>query len=128
MCEVLPVPPGFTIWDKVIVDRGDLTVNEFLHSFPEVHFGCKIDSLFFKSIKKTEDNEHTASPIWVSFPVSQDQKDLKKKRNEPMKISELYSEIFGPLHQNRRFILLDAVVRGPEGDDVLVPLIQLNFR
>jgi len=52
LSTVRPVPPKFTIWDKVIVDKGDLTVKEFLDVFPEVHFGCTIDSLFFKSIKK----------------------------------------------------------------------------
>jgi len=124
---VKPVPLGFTCWDKVIVDRGDLTVKEFLTVFPEVHFGCKIDGLFFKTIKKTEDNENTAAPIWVSFPINQEQRDSKTK-NEKRKLTEIYTELFGPLHTNRRYILLDALVRGPEGDDVSVPLIQFNFK
>jgi len=124
---VKPVPPGFTCWDKVIVDRGDLTVTEFLKVFPEVHHGCKIDSLFFKTIKKNEDQDHTASPIWVSFPVNNEQKE-SKIRNEKLKLTDIYSSQFGVFHPNRYYILLDATVRGPSGDDVSVPLIQYNFK
>jgi len=80
-----------------------------------------------KLLKKTEDNENTAAPIWVSFPINQEQRDSKTK-NEKRKLTEIYTELFGPLHTNRRYILLDALVRGPEGDDVSVPLIQFNFK
>jgi len=90
---VKPVPPGFTSWDKVIVNRGDLTVREFIDVFPDVHFGCTIESLFFKNLKKVE-GDVQASPIWVSFPISQGQKDMKA-RNENMKFHELYREIVG---------------------------------
>jgi len=124
---VKPIPPGWTIWDKIVVDKGDLTVKEFLTIFPEIHFGCKIDGLFFKTVKKNEDNESTASPVWVSFPINQEQRDTKTK-NEKKKLSELYVEQFGALHPNRKYILLDALVRGPDGDDVVVPVIQFNFK
>jgi len=127
LSTVKPVPPKFTCWDKVIIDKGDLTVKEFLTVFPEVHFGCTIDSLFFKTVKKTEDNESTASPVWVSFPINQDQREAKT-RNEKRKLSELYVEQFGALHPTRKYILLDAAIRGPDGDDVSVPLIQFNFK
>jgi len=84
--------------------------------------------LFFsKQLKKTEDNESTASPIWVASPFSQEQRE-SKTRNEKRKISEMYVEQFGPLHPSRKFVLLDALVRGPDGDDVVVPLIQFNFK
>jgi len=122
---VKPVPLGFTSWDKVIVNRGDLTVREFIDVFPDVHFGCTIESLFFKNLKKVE-GDVQASPIWVSFPVSQSQKDMKA-RNENMKFHELYREIVGELPNGRKYILLDAQVIGPDDNDAIVPLIQFIF-
>jgi len=127
MSVAKPVPPGWTCWDKVMVSRGDLTVKQFVDVFPDVHFGCTIDSLFFKTIKRNEDNEATASPIWVSFPVTQDQRE-SKARNEKLKISEIYIEQFGPFPPNRKYILLDVSARGSDGDDVLLPLVQFNFK
>jgi len=124
--EVKPVPPGWTIWDKIVINRGDLTVKEFLDAFPEIHFGCTIDSLFFKTVKK-KDGEATASPIWVSFPVTPEQKE-SKARNEKKKLSDLYVEQFGELPANRKYIILDANVLGPDGNDASVPLIQFNFK
>ena len=41
----IPVPPGWTSWDKVVIDVGDLTVAEFLERFPEFHHGCTCESL-----------------------------------------------------------------------------------
>jgi len=127
MSVAKPIPPGWTCWDKVIVNRGDLTVKEFVDCFPDVHFGCTIDSLFFKTIKKNEDNESTAAPIWVSFPVTQEQRE-SKARNEKIKLSELYIEQFGQPPLNRKYILLDVSARGPDGDDALLPLCQFNFK
>jgi len=124
--EVKPIPPGFTIWDKIVINRGDLTVKEFLDSFPEIHHECTIDSLFFKNLKK-KDGEASASPIWVSFPVTPEQKN-SKSRNEKMKISELYVEQIGELPPNRKYIILEASVLGPDGNDASVPLIQFNFK
>ena len=30
MCDVKPMPDGFTIWDKVIVDQGEITVKQLI--------------------------------------------------------------------------------------------------
>jgi hypothetical protein len=36
---VNPIPVGFTCWDRVVVDEGDLTVQEFVDKFPALHHG-----------------------------------------------------------------------------------------
>jgi len=126
MSTVKPCPPDFTIWDKVIVQHGDLTVKEFVDIFPEVHFGCTIDALFFKNLKKT-DGEAEASPIWVSFPVTDTQREAKI-RYEGMKLSDVYIEQIGPFPQGRKYIILDATVIGPDGQDASIPTLQFNFR
>tara|TARA_R110002050_G_scaffold68378_1_gene148361 strand:+ start:193 stop:372 length:180 start_codon:yes stop_codon:yes gene_type:complete len=33
LSDVVPVPDGFTVWDKVVVDRGDLTLKQFLEVY-----------------------------------------------------------------------------------------------
>jgi len=122
--NVKPIPPGFTIWDKVIIDQGDFTVHEFLKVFPEVHYGCTIHTLFFKVVKKTEDKTY---PVWVKNPINPQQREAKVQ-NEKRKLTEIFVEQYGALHPSRKYILLEATVRGPDGDDVIVPLIQYNFK
>jgi hypothetical protein len=40
MALVKPVPEGFTCWDKIVIDQGDITVAQLLKIFPEIHHGC----------------------------------------------------------------------------------------
>jgi len=125
-CEVKPIPPGFTIWDRVVIDRGDITVKELIDSFPEIHHGCTLEAVFFKSIKKVE-GEASGAPIWVKFAINNEQKE-HKTRNEALRISQIYSEQFGEIPLTRNYILLDLTVLGPDGTDASVPLVQLVFR
>jgi len=39
---VKAVPKGFCGWDFVVVDKGDLTVEEFIKVFPTVHHGVQV--------------------------------------------------------------------------------------
>jgi hypothetical protein len=40
MAEVEPLPAGLTMWDRLIIDRGDLTVQELLDCFPALYHGA----------------------------------------------------------------------------------------
>jgi len=124
MCTIKPIPPDFTVWDKVIIDKGDLTVAEFLKVFPEVHFGCTIHIIFF-DIKI--DDKSPGSPFWAKIPINKEQREAKTL-NENRRISEIFIEQYGEPHPSRRYILLKPTVKGPNGEDVSIPRVQFNFK
>jgi len=124
--EVKPVPPDFTIWDRVIFDKGDITVKQFVDLFPEIHYGCTVDEIFFKQIKKVE-GEATGGSLWSSFGGTASQKETNK-RNEPKRISQLYEEQFGPIPNTRDYVLIDVGARNSDGDDAIIPLVLVKFR
>jgi len=77
--DVKPIPDGFTIWDKVVINRGNLTIKELVTLFPEIHHGCKIDNIFF--IQKIKvDGKELHAPIWTKFAIDQNQKDKNAKK------------------------------------------------
>jgi ubiquitin-activating enzyme E1 len=115
---VVPVPAGWTCWDKVII-KGDLTVEEFLKAFTDTHHGCKLTSLFFK--------QADSSPIWLDFPITQPQKETVKK-NTPRKLTEIYVERFGEFTKGRDYIKLDGSVQSADDKTASVPAILLFFR
>eukprot|EP01129_Flabellula_baltica_P006184 TRINITY_DN2289_c0_g1_i3.p1 TRINITY_DN2289_c0_g1~~TRINITY_DN2289_c0_g1_i3.p1 ORF type:complete len:1109 (-),score=332.58 TRINITY_DN2289_c0_g1_i3:35-3334(-) len=127
MSEVVPVPDAFTCWDRVDVDKGDLTVQELLDVFPEVHHGCTLDTLFFQDVQTNEDGEAVAKPIWVKYPVSQGQRDSNEK-NINRKISEIYEELFGEIPATRNYIVLSPTVLTADGNDAVIPPVVFTFR
>ena len=46
MAEVRCLPSGFTKWDKTVVDKGDLTLRQFLEAFQEATGGLQCTLLF----------------------------------------------------------------------------------
>jgi ubiquitin-activating enzyme E1 len=114
---VVPVPAGWTCWDKVII-KGDLTIQEFLAAFTELHHGCKLTSLLFKQDK---------APIWLDFPITPQQKETVKK-NLNRKLTEIYAERMGAFIEGRTYIKLDGSVQSKEDKAAIVPAILLYFK
>jgi ubiquitin-activating enzyme E1 len=114
---VVPIPPGWTCWDKTII-KGDLTIEEFLATFSDKHYQCKLLSLFFRNDK---------SPIWLDFPITPQQKETVKK-NIKRKITEIYIERFGSFIEGRNYIKLDGSVQSKEDKPAKVPAILLFFK
>jgi ubiquitin-activating enzyme E1 len=115
--DIIPVPPGFTCWDKVII-KGDLTIQEFLAAFTQKHYGCQLKSLFLKGDK---------APIWLDFPITPQQKESVKK-NINRKISVIYQERMGAFVEGREYIRFDGTVHNTEGKTAAVPAILLFFK
>jgi len=116
---VVPVPPGWTVWDKVVVDKGDLTVGELVEAFPAIHHGCTIVSLFFK---QPEDG----IPIWLDFPVTPQQKETVTT-NTTKKISQIFIERFKSVPEGRNFILLYGSVQTKDDRAASIPPILFVF-
>jgi hypothetical protein len=128
MCVVKPVPEGFTCWDSVIFDKGDITIEALLDEFPNIHHGCKFEMLFFDTPSKAGEQVVT-KPIWVSFPITEGQKTQNPKSLKS-KISELYSEYFPqcPLPEKKTYVTLNGSVVNADGDPVLIPRIIAYFK
>jgi len=118
-CIVKPIPLGFTCWDKIIIS-GDLTVQQFLDKFTEVHHGCQLESLYFKHPKDTP-------LIWGQLAFTAAQKKAKAE-NPPRKLTEIYEEFYGAIPANKKFFVMFGSVVGPDDNPVAVPTIQFNFR
>eukprot|EP01123_Difflugia_compressa_P008744 TRINITY_DN268_c0_g1_i2.p1 TRINITY_DN268_c0_g1~~TRINITY_DN268_c0_g1_i2.p1 ORF type:complete len:1096 (+),score=241.98 TRINITY_DN268_c0_g1_i2:155-3442(+) len=115
---VVPVPDGWTIWDKIVIDKGDLTVGEFVEMFPQIHHGCTISSLFFKQ-------PVDGTPIWLDFPITTQQKELVAT-NTSKKISQVYTERWG--ESDKAQIQLYGSIQTSDGKTASVPPIQFVFR
>jgi ubiquitin-activating enzyme E1 len=91
MTEVPPVPDGFTVWDHLVIDSGDMTLQEFLDFFPGCHHGvvpCYIAA---------NSNPLPGQPglLFTSFgPPSM---TSLVERFKCMKMSQVYLEQYGPL-------------------------------
>jgi len=127
LTETIPIPDKFTCWDKVEIDRGDLTVSELVEIFPQVHFGCTVDALFFQEILKDEDGNNIGKPIWLKRPYGEPQKKSNAE-NFNKKISEIYQETFRELPASRNYILLAPSVKTDSGEDAVIPPVVLLFR
>jgi len=130
MCEeIKPVPDGFTVWNKVNINVGDVTVDEFLAAVERVHFGVKIQLLFKKGITDEmiiagqgkalyNDNQYLSSGMKQQFAVY-------RKRN----LKELYEELYVSLSSpKKKFVMLDAVVADAKGNSLIIPPIKYWFK
>jgi len=125
MCDVKPVPDGWTIWDIVTVDRGDITLQEFIDSFPAVHHGCQITFANFRHHKPP--NTVIERPLYVRIPFTP---ELLKAagENKDKKLSQLYLEFYGEMPPSKRkYFLIDASVDDAEGNTATIPPIKVIF-
>jgi ubiquitin-activating enzyme E1 len=128
MTEVVPVPDRFTCWDKVEIDRGDLTVSELIEAFPQVHYGCQITALFFQEVQKDEDGNVIGKPVWLKRPFGDAQKATTAS-NFTKKISDIYESTFNKeIQPSRNYILLSPSVVTAEGEDAVIPPVIFIFR
>lgn len=81
-CIVKPIPANMTLWDKIIIDRGDITVKELLDIFPSIHHGVKLDNLFI------EDGNGDSIFVWSTIPVDANQKRAAAE-NPSKKVTEV---------------------------------------
>jgi ubiquitin-activating enzyme E1 len=114
---VIPVPPGWTCWDKIII-KGDLTVQEFLVAFSEKHHECRFVSLFIRGDK---------SSFWLDFPITENQKATVKK-NINRKITQIYVERFGEFLEGRDYLRIVGSVENKTRKTVSVPEVLFYFK
>jgi hypothetical protein len=91
MTEVPPIPDGFTVWDRLVIDSGDMTLQEFFDFFPGCHHGvvpCYIAA---------NSNPLPGQPGLLFTSFGPPSLMSLVERFKCMKMSQVYLEQYGPL-------------------------------
>lgn len=155
--KVRAVPDGFSSWDYVVVDRGNLTVAEFVEAFPAIHHGVKVTLLFKDGITQADIADGGARPLYSASDRRsagmaeqmlkrpnlsdamkerfQSQVDAAAKHNADVdrrrasRLIDLYVEQFGELaNEQRNFVLLTGDFEDAEGVRAEIPTIKYVFK
>jgi len=122
--DIKAVPKGFTKWDKIIVDVGDLTVEALIEVFPRIHHGCLLKSVVKHGL--TEDEKGV-----FLFDVDDVFAGAEKKAAHlavlKRKVVDLYTTHYPLPGPHRKWILLDAQVTDADGNLALVPVVKYHF-
>jgi len=151
-------PQGFTCWDKVVVDRGDLTIQEFCNIFPTIHFGVTINTLFKHGITEAERTEGKGKVLYMSrnpfagsynmakqmvsrqglsdavklkFQKQIEDYEMWAKKNDigNKKLSTHYMDLYGPLTTaSRNYILLEGTFEDADRNQARIPTIKFIFK
>jgi ubiquitin-activating enzyme E1 len=116
---VVAIPEKFTCWDLVVVDKPDLTVEEFMAEFSRVHHNAVIDMF------------STPSGIVLYNSVDLFDKNRKKVVEERLKrpLLQVYTELVGPVFpKSRNYILFECTVEDESGNTGIVPMVKYIFR
>jgi len=127
--EVRPVPIGFTVWDKVVMRKGDLTVEQFCRALAEAHHGVKVVSLFKFGITQKMIDEGRGQPLYNSSPYLP--KAIKDKQAGFFKsnLKDLYISNYGGLASAKTtYLLLDGEFQDNSGNDAKIPKIVYYFK
>jgi len=156
--ELVYPKEGFTCWDKVVVNKGDLTVEELTKAFPEVFHGIKIDGLWKQGITEKDVKEGKGQALFqarnpyagainmarmmvANKNLSAEKKaefqntinlfDGWAKANDvgKRKVSERYTELYGQFVCNdRNYVLLEGSFTDPNGISARIPIIKFVFK
>eukprot|EP00008_Paramoeba_atlantica_P008298 CAMPEP_0201480162 /NCGR_PEP_ID=MMETSP0151_2-20130828/4697_1 /ASSEMBLY_ACC=CAM_ASM_000257 /TAXON_ID=200890 /ORGANISM="Paramoeba atlantica, Strain 621/1 / CCAP 1560/9" /LENGTH=1086 /DNA_ID=CAMNT_0047861931 /DNA_START=42 /DNA_END=3302 /DNA_ORIENTATION=- len=118
--DVKPVPEGFTVWDKVVIEQGNLTIREFLDLFPKIHHGVQPGMLTFPEEKE--------KLLWSAPENVAPAAGKMYAERESRNLLEVYEEIYGPLNPGLSYVVLEASIAEDEaGELVSVPVIKYHF-
>eukprot|EP00483_Globobulimina_turgida_P000543 UN00543 len=102
----IPYPPNFTSWDSLVVDKGNLSIGEFVEEFPKLFGGITVELL------------HKLGKMEKGILLYNDVIDKKKQNVLDRKLIEKYIEAYGKLVSNKRnYVLLTGGFR-TKNDDV----------
>eukprot|EP01062_Namystynia_karyoxenos_P018915 TRINITY_DN1705_c0_g1_i2.p1 TRINITY_DN1705_c0_g1~~TRINITY_DN1705_c0_g1_i2.p1 ORF type:complete len:1280 (+),score=513.52 TRINITY_DN1705_c0_g1_i2:119-3958(+) len=126
LCELSPVPDGYTIWDKTRI-RGDLTLKEFIDGFPAAfeknfpgHSGVQVTALY---------PEQAVRAIWAA-----DEPNTHAAVSDGTKLRKLYEgaekadgKPIGPIDPHQSFVILKGVFE-KDGEPVKIPELVWYYK
>jgi ubiquitin-activating enzyme E1 len=126
--EVRPVPVGFSVWDKVVVQRGDLTVEQFCQALSEIHHGVTVSTLYKFGITQKMIDEGRGQPLYNSNPYLPQSLKAKQQANYKANLKQLYLDLYGPLpSKHSKFLILDGEFKDKDDEDAKIPKIVYYF-
>jgi len=128
LADVIPVPDKFTVWDKTVVDAGDLTVGQFLEAYAKVNNGVKISMLFKYGITEKDIGEGKGQAVINTNPYLPEASKKKQAERAQMNLKKLYEELYGPLACASRNYLILACSATLNDNPVQVPRIKYVFK
>jgi len=122
--EVKAIPTGWTKWDKIVIDQGDLTLAQLLEAFPKLHHGCILKSASKHGLSETEAGTFL-------FDVDDAYLGAEKKAAHQAKLAQKVSDIYKAKYtlssEHRKYLLLDVQATGADEAPVLVPVVKFVF-
>jgi len=122
LTTLYPVPPGYTIWDKVVIDVGNLTVGEFVDNFPKFHHGVKCDALSCYG-----GNQDNFKVLYLDFVPNDTIKEIVQT-NRAKFLQDAFEATYGKLPEGRDYLLLDGVFSTQEDEAAKIPIIMYKFK
>ncbi len=142
----VPYPLGFTSWDYLNIDIGDVTVRQLVEAFPSLHHGVTVSSLFKYGITDEDVKAGKGVSLYTKMadivPTMalqmlkrdtlsaenrkrfeqqvEDAKAFNEKKRAKLdrNLLDLYRETYGELsHPSCNFIILDGVFDVPSDDN-----------
>eukprot|EP00455_Lapot_gusevi_P024090 TRINITY_DN24_c0_g1_i5.p1 TRINITY_DN24_c0_g1~~TRINITY_DN24_c0_g1_i5.p1 ORF type:complete len:1100 (-),score=574.74 TRINITY_DN24_c0_g1_i5:196-3444(-) len=127
--DVIPYPDGFTSWDKIVIDQGDMTLGEFVEAFPKIHHGVVPSLLFKHGITAKDIEEKKGKYLYLDTDGMLPDRRAAHNANLAKKVSELYKETYGDfVNPNRNWIALDGAFEDADGNGAIVPFIKYVFK
>jgi len=123
MADVMPVPAGFTVWDKVIIKKGPLTLRQFLEVFPKEHHGCKIVELHKYHMTSEEVSKLANKPLYTEFAFNDEMRAFVEG-NMDKPLWDVYCEIYGAPPASRGFLCFEGSFTTADDEPAKVPPIR----
>ncbi|KAH3732728.1 Ubiquitin activating enzyme [Pelomyxa schiedti] len=124
LCDVKPIPDGFTIWDKIVIDKGDITVQQLIDIIPEIHHGCVPSFLIKSGISGDEIKAGLDKPLYSSFAATKSLGELFA-RNLKRSLHEVCVELYN-MPPAKKYVLIEGSFE-KDGEVVKVPPIRVIF-
>lgn len=144
----VPYPRGFTSWEYIKLNVGDITIEELINILPKVHHGVKPTQMFKANLSEADIAAGKGQALFVNTPdivptaalnmlkrpnlsdrirevyekQVRDAETMNAMKRETMKkkVIDAYREIYGDLpHPSFNFIVLDGAYDVPEQDNDL---------
>jgi len=124
--EVVPVPDGFTSWDKVIVKGSTkMTVKEFIEELEKVHHGVKAGMLCKQGITSQEIADGKGQCMWNGSKYIGKEQVEKNAKIFDSPVLDRYVEIYGEVSMT--YLILDVDCQTKDGDDAIIPKVKFIF-
>lgn len=149
---VFAYPNFWTSWDKLVVDCGNLTVQEFVDRFPQLFWSIEVEllhkagklehgRLLFdgKEIERgTKMEKQQLARSNISDAKKQELQDLinqieqrnaNLRKGRDSKLIDRYIELYGPLvPKTRNYVILQGGFRDVNGNAADIPIIKYVFK